>query len=172
MGSKNYIQVFLYIISTWVAFSIDENMFNGFEFIALVGLACLLVGLIVYQRKNPSKFYHEGEDERHFLRRQSPLVYTATGVILIGTTALYAVVGEPFEIIGYVDQKYQSSGKGGVTHVLDIKHKNYGVIRSRSSEKLWLSQRTGSPLLLKIQRNLFGQHLTISVEALETNGPS
>ncbi len=168
MVSKTYIQISLYGIAIWVAFSVDDNVFNGFEYIALVSLVCLLIGLIVYKRKSPSKVFLEGEEHRPFLRRQVPFTYAASGVILAGVTALYGVVGEPFEIIGYVEQKRQSRGKGGITHVLDIKHELYGVIRSRTSEKLWLSQSTGSPLLLKIQRNFFGQHVIVSVKALDS----
>ncbi|CAM3206492.1 hypothetical protein [Vibrio neptunius] len=168
MASKIYIQIFLYVTAVWVAFSVDDNVFNGFEFITLVGLVGLLMGFILYKRKNPLHFYHERQDARPFLRRQSPLNYAASGVILVGITALYGVVGEPFEIIGYVEQKRQSRGKGGITYVLDIKHEIYGVIRSRTSEELWLSQRNGSPLLLKIQRNFFGRHVIISAETLDS----
>ncbi|WP_162940999.1 hypothetical protein [Photobacterium salinisoli] len=146
---------------------IDDHLFNGFEFVAVVAIASLLIGLLAYQPKNPLKFYHEGQDERHILRRQSPLVYAAIGVILAGITSMYGVVGEPFEITGYVDDKRQSRHKAGVTHILVIRDESYGVLRCSTSEKLWSSQHIGSPLLLKVQRNLFGLHIIRSIKPLE-----
>ncbi len=154
----------LYTLAILTILEIKNKLFNSFEFIAAITVVSLLIGLLIYQRKEPAKFYYEGHDNRHILRRQSPLVYAAIGVILSGLTSLNFVVGEPFVVTGHVEDKHYGTRKGGVVHMLDIRHERYGVLHYRASEKLWLSQEKGFPLLLKIQKNVFGLHVIIGVK--------
>jgi hypothetical protein len=167
MARKAYVTITFCMIAIWVGFSVDDHVFNGFEFATSVGFISLILGFIVYQRDTPERQYFKGQDRRHFLRRQSPLRYASTGVILAGLISLNGVVEKPFEIIGYVTHKYNRSTKGSTVHILDISHKDYGTLRGRVSKKLWLTQRVGSPILLGIQRNIFGQYVVKSVEMLE-----
>ncbi len=165
MINMTYVQFALCAIAFFVADMVDGRVFNGLEFATLTAVASLLIGFLVYKRKDPLKFYHDGQDERHFLRRQFPLVYAAIIFILVGIASLYLFIDKPFEVIAYVEHKSRTQNKGNVTHILGIRHERFGVLRYSVSEKVWLSQRIGGHILLTVQKDVLGLYVVSSVES-------
>ncbi|KJY80880.1 hypothetical protein [Vibrio nigripulchritudo] len=157
----------IYVSAFWTSFAVDDYVFNGFELMVVSYIVGLLFGAVFYKRKALSNFSRDATASSMLFSKQSPLIYMSICAILVGTLALQTPIGKSFEVITYLNDKYERSSKGGRVYVIDIVHYNYGVARLRVSKEIWLELNEDTPILLKLKKNLLGLHVVKAFEPLD-----
>lgn len=157
----------LYIAAIWLSIMIDDTVFNGFEVVFVSAVISFILGMLIYKRRDTSGFYLDSKDERSYFRRVSPISYACLGTIIVGLVTIHTSIGERFEVVAFISDKYERYNRGRHVYSLGVSHEKYGTVNLRVSEKVWLAQSKGAPMILSVQMNLVGLYIVNDFELIE-----
>ncbi|MCK6264252.1 hypothetical protein KP803_13305 [Vibrio sp. ZSDE26] len=157
----------MYVLAAMLGTEAENSLFNGREIILATASIGLLLGFSIYRRKDPQRIYARFEDDRAFLRRQTPDLYACFCIVFISTICFSTSKGDSFEVLVPVVDKYKSLWSRNPAYVLDLEDNALGTLRRLTSKQEWLQQQQGNLVLLEVRENILGFHLVVESEVLE-----
>ena len=140
----------------WAISVTSNKVFYGVELLAASAGIGVTIALYVHNRRDTESFYNSYTYKRSSFIKLPPIAYICISLIFVAILAVGTSIGKSFEVIAFVDRKYESSSRGNVSYVIDVQHEVYGEATFNISKHTWSSLEKDSPILLQVHKNVFG----------------
>ncbi|MBY6199706.1 hypothetical protein [Vibrio hangzhouensis] len=140
----------------WAISVTSNRVFYGVELLAASAGIGVIMALYVHSRRDKESFSSSYTDKRRFFMKLPSIAYICISLIFVAILAVGTSIGKSFEVIAFVDSKYESSRRGNVSYMIDAQHKEYGEATFNVSKYTWSGLENDSPILLQVHKNVFG----------------